>query len=145
PSHLAFTKDSKTVLVSLQVSGELAAIDLATQTLKWKMKAGKVPAGLWLTPGDKYVLIGMTGADYVAVVDWRNQQVVKTIPTGKGAHNFRSPADGTHLAVTNRVANTTSILDEKALTNVGDITGLLRGPADLELSADRKTLLVAVR
>ncbi|KGD41059.1 YVTN family beta-propeller repeat protein [Burkholderia pseudomallei] len=145
PSHLAFTKDSKTVLVSLQMSGELAAIDLATQTLKWKMKVGKVPAGLWLTPGDKYVLIGMTGADYVAVVDWRNQKVVKTIPTGKGAHNFRSLADGTHVAVTNRVANTISILDENALTNVGDITGLLPGPDDMELSADRKTLWVTFR
>ena len=45
PSHLAFTKDSKTLLVSLQVSGEIAAIDLPTQTVKWKMKVGKVPAG----------------------------------------------------------------------------------------------------
>ncbi|WP_186064149.1 beta-propeller fold lactonase family protein [Burkholderia gladioli] len=145
PSHLAFTKDSRTVLVSLQVSGELAAIDLPTQTVKWKMKVGKVPAGLWMTPGDKYVLVGMTGADYVAVVDWRNQKVVKTIPTGKGAHNFRSLADGTHVAVTNRVANTISIIDENTLTNVGDITGLLPGPDDMELSADRKTLWVTFR
>ncbi|WP_186113324.1 beta-propeller fold lactonase family protein [Burkholderia gladioli] len=145
PSHLAFTKDSRTVLVSLQVSGELAVIDLPTQTVKWKMKVGKVPAGLWMTPGDKYVLVGMTGADYVAVVDWRNQKVVKTIPTGKGAHNFRSLADGTHVAVTNRVANTISIIDENTLTNVGDITGLLPGPDDMELSADRKTLWVTFR
>ncbi|MBU9268557.1 beta-propeller fold lactonase family protein [Burkholderia gladioli] len=145
PSHLAFTKDSRTVLVSLQVSGELAAIDLPTQTVKWKMKVGKVPAGLWMTPGDKYVLVGMTGADYVAVVDWRNQKVVKTIPTGKGAHNFRSLADGTHVAVTNRVANTISIIDENTLTNVGDITGLLPGPDDMELSADRKMLWVTFR
>ncbi|WP_246795432.1 beta-propeller fold lactonase family protein [Burkholderia perseverans] len=145
PSHLAFTNDSRTVLVSLQVSGELAAIDLPTQTVKWKMKVGKVPAGLWMTPGNKYVLVGMTGADYVAVVDWRNQKVVKTIPTGKGAHNFRSLADGTHVAVTNRVANTISIIDENTLTNVGDITGLLPGPDDMELSADRKTLWVTFR
>ena len=145
PSHLAFTKDSKKVLVSLQVSGEIAAIDLATQTVKWKMPVGKVPAGLWLTPDDKYLLVGMTGADYVAVVDWRNQKVVKTIPTGKGAHNFRSLADGTHVAVTNRVANTISIIDENTLTNVGDITGLLPGPDDMELSADKKTLWVTFR
>src|SRR5580698_4723509 len=65
PSHMAFTNDSKTVFITLQVSGELAAIDLATQQVKWKMKVGKVPAGLWMTPGDKYLLVGMTGADYV--------------------------------------------------------------------------------
>jgi YVTN family beta-propeller protein len=145
PSHMAFTADSKTVFVTLQVSGELAAVDLATQTVKWKMKVGKVPAGLWMTPGEKYLLVGMTGADYVAVVDWKNQKIVKTIQTGKGAHNFRSLADGRHVAVSNRVANTISIIDEETLTNVGDITGLLPGPDDMELSADKKYLWVTFR
>jgi YVTN family beta-propeller protein len=145
PSHMAFSNDSKTVFVTLQVSGELAAVDLATQRVKWKMKVGQVPAGLWMTPGDKYLLIGMTGADYVAVVDWRNQRIVKTIPTGKGAHNFRSLADGKHVAVSNRVANTISIIDEDSLTNVGDITGLMPGPDDMELSADKRYLWVTFR
>jgi YVTN family beta-propeller protein len=145
PSHMAFSNDSKTVFVTLQVSGELAAVDLATQQVKWKMKVGKVPAGLWMTPGDKYLLIGMTGADYVAVVDWRNQKIVKTIPTGKGAHNFRSLADGKHVAVSNRVASTISIIDEDSLTNVGDITGLMPGPDDMELSADKRYLWVTFR
>ncbi|QDQ84473.1 YVTN family beta-propeller repeat protein [Paraburkholderia megapolitana] len=145
PSHMAFTSDSKTVFVTLQVSGELAAIDLPTQTIKWKMKLGKVPAGLWLTPGEKYLLVGMTGADYVAVVDWKNQTIVKTIPTGKGAHNFRSLADGRHVAVSNRVASTISIIDEESLTNVGDITGLMPGPDDMELTADKRYLWVTFR
>ncbi|SIO60511.1 beta-propeller fold lactonase family protein [Paraburkholderia phenazinium] len=145
PSHMAFTNDSKTVFVTLQVSGELAAIDLATQQVKWKMKVGKVPAGLWMTPGDKYLLIGMTGADYVAVVDWRNQKIVKTIQTGNGAHNFRSLADGKHVAVSNRVASTISIIDEDTLANVGDITGLMPGPDDMELSADKRYLWVTFR
>jgi YVTN family beta-propeller protein len=145
PSHMAFSSDSKTVFVTLQVSGELAAVDLPTQTVLWKMKVGKVPAGLWMTPGDRYLLVGMTGADYVAVVDWRKRTVVKTIPTGAGAHNFRSLADGRHVAVSNRVASTISIIDETALTNVGDITGLLPGPDDMELTADRKSLWVTFR
>ncbi|SAL16695.1 YVTN family beta-propeller repeat protein [Caballeronia telluris] len=145
PSHIAFTNDSQTAFISLQVSGEIAAIDLATQTVKWKMKVGKVPAGVWLTPGDKFLLVGMTGADYVAVVDWRSQKVVKTIKTGNGAHNFRSLADGKHVAVSNRVASTISIIDEDTLTNVGDITGLMPGPDDMELSADKRYLWVTFR
>lgn len=145
PSHIAFTRDSRTAFISLQVSGEIAAIDLPTQNVRWKMKVGKVPAGLWMTPGDRYILVGMTGADYVAVVDWREQKIVKTIPTGKGAHNFRSLVDGKHVAVTNRVANTISIIDEDALTNVGEINGLLSGPDDMELSADRRYLWVTFR
>ncbi|TKC86682.1 YncE family protein [Trinickia terrae] len=145
PSHMAFTNDSKIVFVTLQVSGELAAVDLPTQTVLWKMKVGKVPAGLWMTPGEKYLLVGMTGADYVAVVDWRNQKIVKTIHTGNGAHNFRSLDDGRHVAVSNRVASTISIIDEESLTNVGDITGLLPGPDDMELTADKKYLWVTFR
>ncbi|CAB3795369.1 beta-propeller fold lactonase family protein [Pararobbsia alpina] len=145
PSHMAFSNDNKIVFVTLQISGELAAIDLASQTVLWKMKVGPVPAGLWMTPNDKYLLIGMTGADYVAVVDWRNQKVVKTIHTGRGAHNFRSLDDGRHVMVSNRVGNSLSILDEETLTNVGDITGLPPGPDDMELSADKRYLWVTFR
>ncbi|VVD84255.1 PE-PGRS family protein PE_PGRS18 [Pandoraea horticolens] len=145
PSHLVFTQDSKTVFISLQESNEIAAIDLATQKVLWTLKVGDSPAGVWLTPGDKYLLVGMTGADYAAVVDWRNQKVIKTIPTGKGAHNFRSLADGKHVLISNRVSSTISIIDQDALTNVGNITGLLPGPDDMELSADRKTLWVTFR
>jgi YVTN family beta-propeller protein len=145
PSHMAFTRDSKIAFVTLQISGEVAAIDLATQNVLWKMKVGPVPAGLWMTPNDQYLLVGMTGADYVAVVDWRNRTVVKTIHTGKGAHNFRSLDDGRHVVVSNRVANTISIIDEQSLTNAGDITGLLPGPDDMELSADHRYLWVTFR
>ncbi|PTB19741.1 hypothetical protein C9I57_15095 [Trinickia symbiotica] len=145
PSHMAFSNDSRTVFVTLQISGEVAAVDLPTQTVLWKMHVGKTPAGLWMTPADKYLLVGMTGEDDVAVVDWRHQTVVKRIHTGAGAHNFRSLDDGRHVAVTNRVASTISILDEDTLTNVGDITGLLPGPDDMELSADKRYLWVTFR
>lgn len=145
PSHMVFTADSKIAFVSLQESNEVAAIDLATQTVLWKLKVGERPAGVWLTPQDKYLLVGMTGADYIAVVDWRNHKVIKQIPTGKGAHNFRSLADGKHVLISNRVASTISIIDQQGLQKVGDITGLLPGPDDMELSADRRYLWVTFR
>ncbi|WP_375507426.1 YncE family protein, partial [uncultured Caballeronia sp.] len=119
PSHMTFSSDARTVFVTLQDSGELAAIDLPTQTVKWKMPVGNTPAGLWMTPGDKELLVGMTGEDDVAVVDWHKQQVIKRIQTGKGAHNFRNLDDGKHIAVSNRVASTISIIDEDSLTNTG--------------------------
>ncbi|HEY2256188.1 MAG TPA: beta-propeller fold lactonase family protein [Variovorax sp.] len=145
PSHLSFSSDSRTVFVSLQDSGELAAIDLATQKLAWRMHVGDTPAGLWMTPGDKYMLVGMTGEDDVAVVDWRKHEVVKRIQTGRGAHNFRTLDGGRHVAVSNRVANSISIIDSESLTKVDDITGLLPGPDDMELSADRRLLWVTFR
>ena len=77
PSHVAFSADSSTAFVTLQDSDELAAIDLKTQTMRWKMPVGLMPAGAWVTPDDKYVLVGMTGSDYVEVVDWRLQKTIK--------------------------------------------------------------------
>ncbi|WP_199100514.1 beta-propeller fold lactonase family protein [Dyella sp. ASV21] len=145
PSHLNFSSDGKLVFVTLQDSGELAAIDLATQTIAWRMPVGNAPAGLWMTPNDQYLLVGMTGEDNVAVVDWRKQKVVKRIPTGRGAHNFRGLNDGSHVAISNRVSNTISIIDYQTLTKTRDITGLLPGPDDMELTADRRFLWVTFR
>jgi len=145
PSHLTFSSDSQTVFVTVQDTGELVAIDLPTQTLRWRMPVGDTPAGVWMTPGDKYLLVGMTGADYVAVVDWRERKVIKKIPTGRAAHNFRSLADGKRVAVSNRVSNTISIIDYGSLTKVDEIAGLLPGPDDMELTPDRRYLWVTFR
>ncbi|HTV85836.1 MAG TPA: beta-propeller fold lactonase family protein [Dyella sp.] len=145
PSHLNFSPDGQLVFVTLQGSGELAAINLATQTLAWRMPVGRAPAGIWVVPDSNDLLIGMTGEDDVAVVDWSKRQVIKRIPTGRGAHNFRSLDDGVHVAVSNRVADTISLIDYRTLTRSSDITGLLPGPDDMELSADRKYLWVTFR
>lgn len=145
PSHITFTSDSRIAFVTLQDTGEVAAIDLPSQTVLWKLPVGSTPAGLWMTPGDRYLLVGMTGEDDVAVVDWHTRQVVKKIQTGRGAHNFRNLDDGRHVAVSNRVESTISILDYTTLTKVADITGLRPGPDDMELSADKRYLWVTFR
>lgn len=144
PSHVAFNGDSSLAFITLQESDELAAIDLKTQTLKWKIPVGRMPAGIWVTPDDKYALIGMTGSDYVEVVDWRNQKTVKKIPTGKGAHNFLAMGDGKRVLVSNRVSNTVNIIDQTTLAVV-DTIGVPGGPDCMELTRDGKQLWVTSR
>jgi DNA-binding beta-propeller fold protein YncE len=46
PSHLFIDSKSTVVYVSLQDSDELLAVDLATQTPRWKIKVGKLPADI---------------------------------------------------------------------------------------------------
>ena len=145
PSHVAFTADSKIAFITLQDSNELAAIDLDTQTVLWKMTTGKVPAGVWMTPGDQYILLGLTGEDNVQVIDWKNRKEVKRIFTGKGAHNFRPLGDKKHVFVSNRVASSISLINMQTLEKVGDITGLPAGPDDMEITPDGKTLWVTLR
>jgi hypothetical protein len=145
PSHIAFTADSKIAFITLQDSSELAAIDLETQTVLWVMPTGKVPAGLWMTPGDQYLLVGITGDDYVQVIDWKTRKEVKRIPTGKGAHNFRPLGDKKHVFVSNRIASSISLINMQTLEKVGDITSLPAGPDDMEITPDGKTLWVTFR
>ena len=145
PSHIAFTADSKIAFITLQDSNELAAIDLETQTLLWKIPTAKVPAGLWMTPGDQYLLVGITGEDNVQVIDWKNRKEVKRIITGKGAHNFRPLGDKKHVFVTNRIASSISLINMQTLEKVGDITGLPAGPDDMEITPDGKTMWVTCR
>ncbi len=145
PSHIAFTADSKLAFVTLQDSAEVVAIDLDKQVIVWRMQTGPVPAGLWMTPNDQYLLVGITGADYVQAIDWRNQKEIKRIKTGNGAHNFRPMGDKKHVFVTNRVANSISLLNMQTLEKIGDVTGLPAGPDDMELTPDGKTLWVTLR
>ncbi len=145
PSHIAYSSDSKIAFITLQDSNELAAIDLISQALLWKVPTGKTPAGLWMTPGDQYLLVGLTGEDNIQVFDWRNHKEVKRIATGKGAHNFRPLGDKKHVFLSNRIASTISLIDMQSLEKVGDITGLPSGPDDMEVTPDGKTLWVTFR
>lgn len=141
PSHVAFDAKSTLAFVTLQDSNELAAIDLASHTVKWKMRVGTMPAGAWVTPDDRYVLVGITGEDFVEVIDWRTQKSVKRIKTGKGAHNFIAKGDGRHVLVSNRVENTINVIDQQTLTVV-DTISVPGGPDCMELTKDGKQLWV---
>jgi len=144
PSHMAFTPDSRTVYVTLQESNQIAAIDLNQQTARWLAGTGKQPAGIWLTPNEKYLLVGITGADYVEVLSAADGKHVKKLATGKGAHNFLPRGDGLHVFLSNRVANTISVIDQKSLTIV-DTFRVPGGPDDMELRRDGSELWVTSR
>jgi len=144
PSHIAFDAASTTVFITQQGSDEVSAIDLATQEVKWTMSTGKLPAGIFMTPDDKYLLVGIMGKDYVQVIDWRTQKTVKIIHTGVGAHNFRAHGDKHYVYVSNRVANTISVLDMHTLEVVGNIA-VPGGPDCMEITEDGKTMWATLR
>jgi YVTN family beta-propeller protein len=144
PSHIAFSADSQQAFVTLQDSDEVVAIRLADSSVLWKMKIGAMPAGIWMTPDDRHLLVGMTGADYVDVIDWRAQKSVKRIPTARGAHNFRPLGDGRHLLVSNRVENSISVVDQTTLEKKYDIP-VPGGPDCMEVTADGRLIWVTQR
>ncbi len=146
PSHLWIDSRSTTVYVTMQDSDELVAIDLATQALRWRTKTGPMPADLYGLPGDKQVLVALTGADAVELFDVSGPVPVsvRRIKTGEGAHAFRALGDGRHVLVSNRVANTVSKFDMQGLQVVQSYK-VPGGPDCMDVSRDGKTLYATSR
>lgn len=149
PSHLAIDGASSTVYVSMQESDEVTAIDLATQTPRWSVPVGRMPADLYLSNDDKLLLVGLTGDEFVEVyaVGPTGAKQVARIRTGAGAHAFRAWGDGRHVLVSNRVANTISRIDLKTLAVV-DTYPAPGGPDCMEVRIDAqgaRSILVSSR
>ena len=146
PSHVWIDSKSTTVYATMQDSDELVAIDLVTQTLKWRIPTGTMPADVFGTPDDKHLLVGLTGGDGVEVYDVTGPKPtrVKLITTGKGAHAFRAAGDRRHVYVSNRVANTISKIDYQTLAVIEHYPAP-SGPDCMDVSADGRYIYVASR
>lgn len=146
PSHLWIDSKSSTAYATMQDSNELIAIDLATQTLRWRVATGDMPADVFGTSDDRHLLVGLTGSDSVQVFDITGPtpKPLKTIKTGAGAHAFRSAGDKRHVFVSNRVANTINKIDLQSL-EVVDKFAAPGGPDCMDVSADGKLLMVTAR
>jgi YVTN family beta-propeller protein len=146
PSHVWIDTKSTTVYVTMQDSNELVAIDLPTQTLKWRSKTGTMPADVFGTPDDKHLLVGLTGGEGVEVYDVTGPlpRLVKMLTTGKGAHAFRATGDRRHVFVSNRVANTISKINYQTMTVVEHYPAP-SGPDCMDLSLDGRYIYVASR
>jgi YVTN family beta-propeller protein len=146
PSHLWIDSKSTVVYATMQDSDELVAIDLATQTIRWRGKTGSTPADVFGTADDKFLLVGLTGGDGVEVYDVTGPKpvFVKKIKTGDGAHAFRSAGDKRHVYVSNRVANTISKIDLQTFEAVASYPAP-SGPDCMDVSADGKFIYVASR
>jgi DNA-binding beta-propeller fold protein YncE len=113
PSHLAFSPDGRLVYVTLQGAKRLMAIDLAQGRPVWTAEVGRQPAGVIWHRGR--LLVGIMGADHIAVVDPADGKVERTIPVGRGAHTVFAAPDGRALYATSRVDSRLTVLDPETL------------------------------
>ncbi len=149
PSHMWIDSKSTVAYVSMQDSDELVALELATQTIRWRVPTGTMPADVYLSPDDKTLFLGLTGGDGVQVFDVSAGLATppakpKRVPTGNGAHAFRAAGDGKHVFVSNRVANTISKLELASLKVVASYK-VPAGPDCMDVSADGRWLYVSSR
>lgn len=146
PSHIWIDAASTVAYVTMQDSNEMIAVDLATQTVRWRVATGNMPADIFGVNNDKTLLVGLTGSDNVQIFDVSGAQpkAIGNIPTGKGAHAFRATGDGRGVFVSNRAGNSISRIDLKTL-QVTDTYPVPGGPDCMDVSADGKLLYVTSR
>lgn len=146
PSHLWIDSKSTTIYATMQDSDELVAVDLASQAIKWRTSTGSLPADVYGTVDDKFMLVALTGGDAVEVYDVSGKAPLrsKVIKTGAGAHAFRALGDQRHVLVSNRVANSISRIDLQTL-EVIDSFPVPGGPDCIEVSRDGKQIYVTSR
>ena len=138
PSHIGFSPDSKTVYVTLQGTGNLIAIDLASGKTVWTVPIGRQPAGVMVRPSGT-ILAAIMGTDHFVEVDPKDGKIIRAVHTGRGTHNFLLSPDGKVLYVSNRVASTIAVLDPETLDVKGTLTAP-GGPDDMAISVDGKEL-----
>lgn len=143
PSHMVFEPQSKIVYITLQQSGRVVALDLATQKVLWNVKVGEAPAGI-IMPDANRLLVALTGEDGIVVLDPKDGALKGSLKTGRAAHNFFPKGDGRHWFLSNRVESTVSLIDTKEMKVVGTIK-IPGGPDCMDITADGKELWVTQR
>ncbi len=146
PSHQWIDSRSRTVYASMQDSNELVAIDLDKQEIRWRTPTGKLSADVYLANDEATVLVALTGDRFVEAYDVSSAKprLMQRIETGEGAHAFRGMGDRRHVLVSNRAANSISVIDTVSRAVVSQLPGP-GGPDCMDLRADGRTLLVTSR
>lgn len=123
PSHVAFSPDSRFVFVTLQGTGEVAAVEMETRQTIWVQQVGPEPAGIIWHRGR--LLIGLMGREDFVALDPATRAVTTAFRVGRGAHNVFPHPDGRFLYATSRVDSRIAQVDAEtmAVTRVFEIPG----------------------
>jgi YVTN family beta-propeller protein len=83
-NRLKFSPDGRLVLISDLDAGELLVLEFATKKELKRIKLGRNPAGILVTPDSARAYVAVTGDDNVAVVDLKSLELQSRIKTGSG-------------------------------------------------------------
>jgi len=83
-NRLKFSPDGRLVLISDLDAGELLVLDHNTRKDLKRIKLGKQPAGILITPDSTRAYVAVTGDDNVATIDLRSLELIDRLKTGAG-------------------------------------------------------------
>jgi len=83
-NRLKFSPDGRLVLISDLSAGEVLILERSTRRELKRMKLGRQPAGILITPDSSRAYVAVTGDDNVAVIDLKTLELADRLKTGAG-------------------------------------------------------------
>lgn len=141
--YLSLGPEAKTLIVSGFKTGKVYIADAQTGKKEATLNIGKVVQGVKINPRGIYALAVNASGGSVAVIDLRENQVIKSIKVGENPHNVSFSNDGRLAYVTIEGENKLAVLNMSTLEKVKDlpVSGLDR-PHNLDISADGRRLWI---
>lgn len=141
--HTARQGRSGAAHAAMDTSGEVWAIDTATDTVVGKVPVGRHPAHVVVSPDGRWVYVTNGGDNTVSVVDAVAMKAVTTIATGAFPHGIRLSPDGRQAYVANLKGGTVSVIDTASRQAVASIP-VGRGPAQVGFTDDGRLAFVSL-
>jgi DNA-binding beta-propeller fold protein YncE len=146
--HMDFSADGSYAIVSCEFSGQLLKVDIASQRVVGvlTLRSGAAPQDVKLSPDGRVFYVADMNVGGVWLVDGASMQVLRFMPTGRGAHGLYPSRDARYLYVTNRAAGSISVVSFKTrrIVTTWHIPG--GGSPDMgNISADGKVLWLSGR
>ena len=131
------------MLVSSKDQPKVFLLDARSGKQLASFEIGPTPQGVAISPDGRWGLAVSAGNGTVAVIDLWARKLVASIAVGKVPHNARFTADGKFAYVTLQGGTGVAMVDMRTRKKIREIpVPGIRGPHNLDLSADGKTLWV---
>ena len=102
------------------------------------------PTFVSVSPDDRRLYVACNHGNTLQVLDAATLELVKEIPVGAGAYNVEPSSDGRWVIVTNKKAQSVSLVDAQALTEVARVPTSKKLPHGVAYSPDGRWAFISV-
>lgn len=99
----------------MRLSGDLVALDTATNEIAWKVPLSSQPNHISASPDGRHVYVPIRDRNYVEVIDTSERRAVARVPCGWGPHGSEISRDGGRLYVGTIWGHTLAVIDTATL------------------------------
>lgn len=110
-NHLDFSVDGTYLLLSCEFSGWVEKVDIASRKVTAELDVKGEPVDVKISPDGKVFYVANMARAGVSILDPVTMTETEFLPTGSGAHGLYPSRDATQLYVSNRGANSVSVID----------------------------------